>query len=82
MMLSFFRLIFSEEEFNHLFGLFKTPLLYTFSPFKIVRLVKQALEPMMDDIKEERPTVYEKLTMLEVENIDALLNLVRKKIPQ
>ena len=77
MLLSPFRLIFSEKELIYLFGLFKSPLLSSFSPFKIVKLVKQALEPMMPQIKEEMPSVFEKLKMLEVDNIDKILKFMR-----
>jgi len=82
MLLSPFRLIFSEKELIYLFGLFKSPLLSSFSPFKIVKLVKQALEPMMPQIKEEMPSVFEKLKMLEVDNIDKILKDIRNKMSQ
>lgn len=82
MLLSPFRLIFSEEELIYLFGLFKSPLLSSFSPFKIVKLVKQALEPMMPQIKEEMPSVFEKLKMLEVDNIDKILLNIKNKMSQ
>jgi flavin-dependent dehydrogenase len=82
MMLSCFRLIFSERELNYLFSLFRSPLRSSFSPFKIVRLVKQALEPLMPKIKEEEPSVFEKLKMLEVDNIDKILLDIRNKMSQ
>jgi flavin-dependent dehydrogenase len=82
MMLSPFRLIFSEKELIYLFGLFKSPLQSSFSPFKIVRLVKQALEPIMPQIKEEMPSVFEKLKMLEVDNIDKMLLDIKNKRAQ
>jgi flavin-dependent dehydrogenase len=82
MMLSPFRLIFSERELIYLFGLFKSPLQSSFSPFKIVRLVKQALEPIMPQIKEEMPSVFEKLKMLEVDNIDKMLLDIKNKRAQ
>ncbi|KPJ55895.1 MAG: hypothetical protein AMJ42_06010 [Deltaproteobacteria bacterium DG_8] len=82
MMLSPFRLIFSEKELNYLFGLFKSPLQSSFSPFKIVRLIKQALKPLMSQIKEEMPSVHEKLKMLEVDNIDKILLEIRNKMSQ
>lgn len=82
MMLSPFRLIFSEKELIYLFGLFKSPLQSSFSPFKIVKLVKQALEPIMPQIKEEMPSVFEKLKMLKVDDIDKiLLNIKNKRSP-
>lgn len=82
MMFSPFRLIFSERELIYLFGLFKSPLQSSFSPFKIVRLVKQALEPIMPQIKEEMPSVFEKLKMLEVDNIDKMLLDIKNKRAQ
>jgi digeranylgeranylglycerophospholipid reductase len=82
MMLSPFRLIFSEKELIYLFGLFKSPLQSSFSPFKIVKLVKQALEPLMPHIKNEMPSVFEKLKMLEVDNIDKILLDIKNKRTQ
>jgi len=80
MMLSPFRLIFSEKEYIYLFGLFKTPIYSSFSPFKIVRLVKKTLEPLMPQIKEEMPSAYEKLNMLEVDKIDMILSEMKRKM--
>jgi len=80
MMLSPFRLIFSAKELIYLFGLFKSPLHSSFSPFKIVKLIKQALEPMMPQIKEEMPSVFEKLQMLEVDYIDKILLDIKNKM--
>jgi digeranylgeranylglycerophospholipid reductase len=77
-----FRLIFSEEEFVYLFGLVKEPIRSSFSPFKIVKLFKAALEPMMPQIKEEMPSAYEKVKMLEVDNIDKLLGGIKEKMMQ
>ena len=74
-----FRLIFSEQELNYLFSLIKSPLPSP-SPYKIVRLFKQALEPMMSQIKEEMPSAFEKLGMLEIDNIDKLLLYLKQKI--
>jgi digeranylgeranylglycerophospholipid reductase len=81
MMLSPFRIIFSEKELIYLFSLIKSPL-PTPSPFKIVRLVKQALEPMMSQIKDEMPSAFEKLKMLEVDTIDKLLLEIKNKMLQ
>lgn len=80
MMLSPFRLIFSEEELIYLFGLFKSPLQSSFSPFKIVGLVKQALEPLMPQIRKEMPAVFDKLKILAVENIDKIYFDIRNKM--
>ncbi|MBW2184010.1 MAG: FAD-dependent monooxygenase [Deltaproteobacteria bacterium] len=64
--------IFSEEESNYLYGLFKSPLPANNNPFLVVRQIKQALEPLMDQINKEMPSVGEKLTMLEIDNIDTI----------
>jgi flavin-dependent dehydrogenase len=76
-----FRLIFSKEELIYLFSLIKDPL-PTPSPFKIVRLFKQALEPMMSQIKEEMPSALEKLEMLEIDKIDKILLYLKNKMSQ
>jgi hypothetical protein len=72
MMFFTFWAIFSEEEFNYLFGLFKSPLRSTLNPFLAVRLIKKAVEPMMSQVQKEMPSVAEKLKMLEIENIDKI----------
>jgi hypothetical protein len=47
-----------------------------------VKLFKAALEPMMPQIKEEMPSAYEKVKMLEVDNIDKLLGGIKEKMMQ
>jgi len=79
MMIFTFSSIFSEEELNYLFSLFKRPLRSTINPFLIVRLLKQALEPMMPQIKQEMPSVVEKLMMLEVDTAEKTLLYITKK---
>ncbi|RMF94248.1 MAG: FAD-binding protein [Candidatus Schekmanbacteria bacterium] len=61
--------IFTEEELNYLFGLFRKPLRRTNNPFLIVRLVKNALKPLIPKIQKEMPSIIKKMDMLEVENI-------------
>jgi flavin-dependent dehydrogenase len=68
-----FCFIFSEEELNYLYSLFKKPLRSTLNPFLVVRLVKKALEPMMSQIQKEMPSVAEKLKMLEIDKVDKLI---------
>ena len=75
MMIIPFGLIFSEEELNYLYGLFKKPLPSNLNPFLVVRLVKKALEPMMSRIQDEMPPVAEKLKMLEIDNIDKITSV-------
>jgi hypothetical protein len=72
-----FRVIFSENDLNYLYSLFKRPLRSTLNPFLVVRLVKQALEPMMSKIQKERPSLAKKLNKLEIENINDLIVDVR-----
>jgi hypothetical protein len=74
--------IFSEEELNYPFSLIKSSLHASINPFLIVRLLKQALEPMMPQIKQEMPSVFEKLMMLEVDNIKKLALDIQNKMSQ
>jgi flavin-dependent dehydrogenase len=79
-MIVLFYSVFSAEELNYLYGLFKSPLQPNLNPFLVVRLVKKALEPMMPQVQKEMPSVAEKLKMLEIDNIDEiLLNLKDKR---
>jgi flavin-dependent dehydrogenase len=77
-MIMFFGLIFSEDELNYLYRLFKSPLSPNNNPFLVVRLVKKAVEPMMPRIQEEMPSVTEKLNMLEINNIDMIATNLKK----
>ncbi len=72
--------IFSEEELNYLYGLFKGPLPANNNPFLVVRLVKHALEPLMDQINKEMPSVGKKLTMLEIDNIDTITSHFKEHV--
>jgi flavin-dependent dehydrogenase len=67
-----FVFIFSEQELDYLYGLFRKPLRPNNNPFLVVKLVKEALEPLMPRIKEEMPSVFEKLNLLEIENVDKI----------
>jgi hypothetical protein len=57
---------------NYLYGLFKNPLPSNNNPFLVIRLLKQALQPLMPQMRKEKPSVYEKLNLLEIENVDKL----------
>lgn len=74
--------IFSAKELNYLFGLFQKPLRSTLNPFLIVRVVKDALEPMMPQIRKEMPSVAEKLNMLEIGNAENIFLEMIKKMTQ
>jgi flavin-dependent dehydrogenase len=71
--------IFSEEEVNYLYSLFKLPLRPNNNPFLVARLVKEALEPIMSQIWKEMPSVAEKLKMLEIDNIDQFVPNLKKQ---
>ncbi len=71
----FFRRTFTREELIYLYGLFKAPLRSTLNPFAIVRLVKEALQPMMEKIGQEMPAIAEKLEMLTTDNFDKLVSI-------
>jgi digeranylgeranylglycerophospholipid reductase len=73
MMIMPFRLMFSQEEMVYLFNLIKKPLRPHHNPYLVVRLVKKALEPLMSRIKEEMPSVFEKLEMLEVDKVEKVV---------
>jgi len=72
--------IFSEEEFNYLYSLFKSTLRSTLNPFLIVRLVKKALEPVMPQVQKEMPSLVEKLKMLEIDNADKIFHNLKKRL--
>jgi flavin-dependent dehydrogenase len=67
-----FCFIFTADELNYLYGLFKNPLPSNNNPFLVIRLLKQALQPLMPQMRKEKPSVYEKLNLLEIENVDKL----------
>jgi len=69
--------MFSEEELNYLFSLFKRPLHSNNNPFLVVRLFKQALKPMMSQVQEEMPSAAEKLKMLEIDNVDKITAILK-----
>ncbi len=65
---------FTEKELIYLFGLIKEPLRSTLNPFLIVRLIKDALKPVMSRIKTEMPSVAEKIEMLKIDNYEKLVS--------
>jgi flavin-dependent dehydrogenase len=67
-----FCFMFSQEELNYLYSLFKSPLRSTLNPYLVVRRVKKALEPMMQQVQRDMPSLAEKLNMLEVEHIEKI----------
>jgi len=75
-----FRLMFSEEEMNYLYGLIKSPLRSTLSAYRVVRLIKSALEPMMSRIQKEMPSVVEKLKMMEINRIDEITLALKRHL--
>jgi flavin-dependent dehydrogenase len=77
-----FSLIFSEEETNYLYSLFKSPLRSTLNPFLMVRRVKKASEPMLFQIEKEMPAVAEKLKMLEIDNAENIFFNILSKMAQ
>ena len=72
--------IFSEEELNYLYSLFKRPLRSTLNPFLLVRIVKKALEPVMSQVQKEMPSLVEKLKILEIDNFDKIIPNLKKVI--
>jgi flavin-dependent dehydrogenase len=82
MLIILFNILFSEEERTYIYNLFKSPLRATLNPFLVVRLVKQALEPLLPRIKQEMPAVVEKIMMLEVDIAEKILLDFVKKILQ
>jgi flavin-dependent dehydrogenase len=79
LMLIPFRLLFSEEELKYLYSLFKSPLRSTLKAYLVVRLIKSALEPMMPQIKKEMPSIVEKLNMMEVDKVDEITDILKKR---
>ena len=80
MLLLFYSGFFTAPELNYLFGFFKQPLRSTLNPFLIASLIKKAAQPLMPQILEEMPSLAEKLSMLEIENINA--DSLKKIIPE
>jgi hypothetical protein len=72
--------MFSEEEMNYLYGLIKSPLRSTLSAYRVVRLIKSALEPMMSRIQKEMPSVVEKLKMMEINRIDEITLALKRHL--
>jgi len=72
-----FCFIFSEEELNYLYGLFKSPLRSNNNPFLVVRLFKNAIAPMMSQVQKEMPSAAEKLKILEIDNIDKITTNIK-----
>jgi len=64
-----FSLIFSEEEVNYLYSLFKSPLKSTLNPFLVIRLIKKAMEPMLSQVQKEMPSLLNKFAPLKGYNI-------------
>jgi len=77
-----FRLLFSERELNYLYSLFKNPLPSSLNPFLVIRFVKKALEPLMPRLQEEMPSIVEKMSMLEIDNLDKITSLYKEYLGQ
>ena len=75
-----FRLMFSEEELNYLYGLFKSPLRSTLSAYRVVRLIKSTLEPLLTQIQKEMPSVVEKLKMMEIDKVDEITLALKRHL--
>jgi flavin-dependent dehydrogenase len=73
---------FSVEELNYLFGLFQKPLRSTLNPFLIVRVIKDALKPMLPQIRKEMPSLAEKVNILEIGNAENIFFERLKKMTQ
>lgn len=69
----FYARVFTGEELKYLYGLFKSPMRASLNPFLMVRIIKERMEPMMPQIREEMPTVAEKMEMFEIDNFEKLL---------
>jgi flavin-dependent dehydrogenase len=71
--------IFSEKELNYFYGLFTAPLPPNNNPFKVVRMVKEALRPVFTKIQNEMPSLAHKLALLEIDTIDSLVPTIKKQ---
>lgn len=78
MIMPFCRL-FSEKEINYLYSLFTAPLPPNNNPFQVVRMVKEALRPVLTKIENEMPSLAHKLAMLEIDTIDSLVPAIKKQ---
>jgi hypothetical protein len=72
--------MFSEEELNYLYGLFKSPLRSTLSAYRVVRLIKSTLEPLLTQIQKEMPSVVEKLKMMEIDKVDEITLALKRHL--
>ena len=78
MIMPFCRL-FSEKELNYLYSLLPSPLPPNNNPFRVVRMVKEALRPLLTKIEDEMPSLARKLAMLEIDTIDSLVPTIKKQ---
>ena len=78
MIMPFCRL-FSEKELNYLYNLLPSPLPPNNNPFRVVRMVKEALRPLHTKIEDEMPSLAGKLAMLEIDTIDSLVPTIKKQ---
>ena len=78
MIMPFCRL-FSERELNYLYSLLPSPLPPNNNPFRVVRMVKEALRPQLTKIEKEMPSLADKLAMLEIDTIDSLVPTIKKQ---
>jgi hypothetical protein len=52
----------------------------TLSPFQVVPIIKETVEPLIPQIEKEMPSLVEKLRLLETEHVDMLLSGVKKRL--
>ena len=69
----FYQRIFTGEELVYLYGLLEKPLRCSLNPFLVVRIIKEALKPMMPKIRDEMPAIAEKLELFSIDNFEKLV---------
>jgi flavin-dependent dehydrogenase len=80
LMMLFIKSIFTSAEVTYLYRLIDRPLAATLDPFKVVRLVKEAVEPSRPRISAEMPSLLKKLDYLDVANYEQMAAMMKKRL--
>ncbi len=64
-----FNRMFTEDEYNYLHGLVSAKLPWTLNPFKLYERLMNGLEPHIEQIRKERPSIAKKIAMFRPEKV-------------
>lgn len=68
-----FNRLFNEEEYNYLHHIVKQKLPWTLNPFKLYSSLMQGLSPYMEQIKQERPAIAQKVALFKPETAVSMM---------